>query len=332
MNVKLLLWAGALWCVQALAEAPLPSLANSAYERAHRAMYWADWDELERLDAAARVDPERARNGGLALCQVREAIGRGHGNPSLAYHEARVAGTLAWAQRRPELALAHAAHLEALSGLAWFHRGGGYANTVSDQRFRDFRATLDRAQAYAEQHAAVLSGDGFAAQVMAELLRDRGASVAQQLAAARRGLKQEPWDECIYRSVINSLMPKWGGTPQQLDAWVREAMRNLPEAEASMRYVRLYNDAVDRYYEQSLFEDTPVQWPLMREGLKRMVAAHPQSEYWRNRRGFLACMAKDRETAAEVLEAIDKPDLDAWSGGSDGQRNFQACKRWALQS
>jgi len=71
---------------------------------------------------------------------------------------------------------------------------------------------------------------------------------------------------------------------------------------------------------------------VVREGLKRMVASHPQSEYWRNRRAFLACMAKDRDTAAEALEAIDKPDLDPWGGGSDGQRNYQACRRWALQS
>ena len=127
-------------------------------------------------------------------------------------------------------------------------------------------------------------------------------------------------------------MPKWGGRPQQLEAWVREAMQGLPEAEASMRYVRMYDDAVGLHYEQSLFEDSLVQWPLMRDGLKRMVEANPHSIYWRNRRAFLACMAKDREATVEALEAIDKPELDSWGGGSDGQRNHQACRRWALQS
>ena len=58
----------------------------------------------------------------------------------------------------------------------------------------------------------------------------------------------------------------------------------------------------------------------------------PGPEPTGNRRAFLACMAKDRDTAAEALEAIDKPDLDPWGGGSDGQRNYQACRRWALQS
>ena len=326
-----------LACVLTLALAgvraqTVEALADTVYERASNAVFWGDWDELERLDAAARVDTQRARNGGLALCQINSALARSYASPSLQYHEARVAGTLAWAQRRPELALAHAAHLEALSDLAWFHRGSGYANTVSEQRFKDFHAALDRALGYADQHAAVLAGNGHAAQVVVNILVGRSASVAQQLAAARRGLSKEPWNECIYRAAINGLMPKWGGRPQQLEAWVREAMRDLPEAEASMRYARLYSDAVDRHYEQSLFEETLAQWPLMRDGLKRLSQAHAQGTYWTNRRAFMACMAKDREVAVQALEGIDKPDLDAWRGGSNGQRNYQACRRWALQS
>lgn len=332
MGVKQLWLAAALLCAQAVAQQPPAALADDIYERAASALYWADWDELERLDAAARVDPQRGRDGGLALCRLRSGLGSGTADPSVAYHEARVAGTLAWAKRRPELALAHAVHLRALVDLAWFHRGSGYANTVSEERFKDFHATLERALAYADRHAAVLAGDSYAAQLMLEMLLGRDSSVAQRLAAARRGIGKEPWNECIQRAALNGLMPKWGGRPQQLEAWVREAMKGLPDAEASMRYVRMYDDAVDLHYEQSLFEDTLVQWPLMRDGLKRMVATHPQSRYWRDRRAFLACMAKDREGAVEALEAVDKPELDAWGGGSDGQRNYQACRRWALQS
>lgn len=307
-------------------------LADTAYEQASSALFWGDWDELERLHAAARVEPRRARDGALALCQVHSALSRRYESRSLAYHEARIAGSQAWAQKRPALAFAHAVHLRALSDLAWFYRGGGYANTVAEQRFNDFRATLDRALAYADQHAAVLAGDGDAAQVLVEILRGRGAGVAEQLAAARRGLGKEPWNDCVYRAAVTGLMPRWGGRPQQLEAWVREAMRGLPEAEASMRYARLYNNAVELHYEQSLFDETLVQWPLMREGLKRLTQAHPHSPYWRDRRAFLACMAKDRDVAVEALETIDQPYLEAWGHGSEGHRNHQACRRWALQS
>ncbi|WP_457421710.1 hypothetical protein [Roseateles sp. P5_E7] len=323
------LLALSLLCAHALPHAR--PAGDDIHYQAASATYWADWDELERLGAAARAAPQWSRDGALALCSFRHGLGSGAIDQSLAYHEARVAGTLAWAQRRPELALAHASHLRALVDMAWFQSGSAFANTTPGDRRKDYRVTVDRVQAYAEQHAAALSGDSHAAEVMLEVMLFRRVSVDERLAAARRALSKEPGDECIYRAAINGLMPRWGGTPQQLEAWVREAMRTLPDGEASMRYARLYNDAAVHHYEQSLFENTRVSWPLMRQGLERLVAAYP-GDYWRNRRAVLACMAKDREVAAAALKTIDQPELDAWGSDRDAERNYQSCKRWALQS
>lgn len=333
MSMRQVLLALGLLCALAPCRAqPAAQRADVIHYQAASAMYWADWDELTRLDAAARTTPQWSRDGALALCSFRHGLGSGAVDQSLAYHEARVAGTLAWAQRQPELALAHAAHLRALVDMAWFQSGSAFANAAPGDRRKDYRVTVDRALAHADQFAATLSGDSHAAEVMLEVLLFRRASVEERLAAARRALSKEPEDECIYRAAITGLMPRWGGTPQQLEAWIRESTRNLPEAEASMRYARLYNDAAVQQYGTSLFENTRVQWPLMRQGLERMAAAYP-GDYWRNRRAVLACMAKDREVAAGTLKTIDKAEPGAWgSDDSDAERNYQACKRWALQS
>lgn len=327
-----------LWVVWLLsagcarAEGPGSVLADTLLVDGPKAVFWADWDEVERLDAAARQDARRAANGGLAFCQMRDALNWKYASSSLAYHEAHVVATAAWAARRPELPVAHVAHLQALSQLAWFHRGGGYVSSVSEQRLQDFHRTLDRAVAYAQRHAAILSSDPLAAAVMTQIVRAQGGSVAQQLAVARRGLTREPWNECLYRVAVTGLVPRWGGRPQQLEAWVRESMQGLSEEQASMRYARMYNDAVDQGYEQTLFADTLVQWPLMRQGLERLAQTHSAGTYWRDRRAYLACMAGDRDAAVQALERIDKPDADAWGGGREVQRNYQACRRWALQS
>ncbi len=327
----LLAAAAGLASAQAPAAANAPSLADTIEHRAASAMFWGDWDEVERLYAAARAAPQRATEGGQAACLFGVGAERGYGGSSQAYHEARVAGTLEWTRRRPDSPLARAMHLDALVSLAWFYRGAGFANTVSDQRFADFRAKLNEALDYAKANSAVMARDSYYVRPLLTLLRGLNVGVRQQLEIARQGLRQNAFDECIYYRSVDSLMPKWGGTPQQLESWVRESMKGLPDAEALKRYARLYDVAADSEYEQGLFDDSLARWPLMRDGLRALVAESPQGRYWKNRLAFFACMVKDREVAVPALEAVEEaPRFDTW--GPTGQRNYQSCKRWALQS
>ena len=145
----------------AAVDAPVPVLADTVYDRTAVAMSWADWEEMERLYAEARTDMRRAAEGGLAVCLFGNGVVRGYAGESQAYHETRVAATLAWARTRPDSPLAHAVHLQSLVNQAWFFRGGGFAKTVSDQRFADFKAKLNEALAYMQAHAAVLERDNY---------------------------------------------------------------------------------------------------------------------------------------------------------------------------
>lgn len=307
------------------------ALADTVYERASQASFWGDWDELERLYAATKTDFRRAEVGGLAICRFGDGATRGYDGESSAYHEAQVAATLAWARSRPDSPLAHAFHLQALVDQAWFYRGSGFAKTVSDQRFADFKAKLNEALAYAKANGAVMGRDNFYIRPLLALLRGLGVGVRQQLEIASKGMRKDATDDCLYLAAIPSLLPKWGGEPDDLERWVRQSMKGLPEKEALQRYVRLYNYATDGDYEQTLFEASAARWPLMRDGLRAILADSPRSRYWQGRLAYFACMVKDREVAVPALEAIGaNPDFEAW--GHTGQRNYQACRRWALQS
>lgn len=335
MTRRLMAWA--LVAAQGLALAQTsppaaPALADGIKEQAAEAMFWADWDELERLYAAARTELHRGEEGLLlASCRFGFGLGNRYEGESQPYHDARVASTLAWARSRPESPLAHAVHLAALTDSAWFIRGAGYAKSVSDQRFDEFRAKVGEALAYARTHSAVMARDNYYIRPLLTLLRSAGVGVGAQLEIARQALRKDATDECIYQSAIDSLMPKWGGSPELLERWIRESMKGLPDADALKRYTRLYNTAAHSDYEQSLFDGSLARWPLMRDGLRDILAESPNSRYWKSRRAYFACMVKDREVAVPALEAIGAtPDVEAW--GHTGQRNYQACKRWALQS
>jgi len=330
-TLKRHLLAALLALCPAFALAQAPVLADTLQDRAAKALFWGDWDELERLHGAARLDTRRSEEGVLPACLFARGIGRKYDDDSLAYHEARVAGTREWTQRRPDSALAHAVHLEMLVDLAWFHRGSGFANTVSDQRFADFRAKLDEALAYAKANGAVMTQHSFYTRPLLALMRGLGVGLDKQLEIARHGLRKEPGDECVYLRLVDSLVPKWGGHPQQLEAWVRESMKGLSDTDALARYARLYDWAGSVDFHQGFFDASLVRWPLLRDGLRQLIKESPKGRYWKNRLAYYACMAQDRDAATPALEAIEAgPSFDAW--GRDGQRNYQACRRWALQS
>lgn len=330
-----LVLAAGLAVAQAPAPAPAPAaqkvLADTIYDSASLALLWGDWDELERLYAAARTDLQRGDEGALASCRFGHGVERGYNGESQIYQETVVAATLAWARSRPDSPLAHTVHLQSLIDQAWFFRGGGFAKEVSDQRFADFKAKLGEALAYAKANGAVLGSDNYFVRTLLTLMRGMNVGIRQQLEIARKGLRQDATDDCIYLAAIPSLLPKWDGTPEELERWVRESMKGLPEKQALQRYARLYNSATDGDYEQTVFEASLARWPLMRDGLRALIADAPKGRYWKGRLAYYACMVKDRETAVPALEAIEAaPDFGAW--GPTGQRNYQACKRWALQS
>jgi hypothetical protein len=328
----LLAAAPALSMAQVTAPTGSAALADTITDRVATAVFWADWDELEQLYTAAQSDLQRGDEGGLlASCRFGFGVGHNYLDESQAYQDARVASTLDWVRRRPDSALAQAVHLQALVSQAWFIRGSGFAKTVSDQRFAEFRAKLNEALAYTKAHSAVMGRGNYYIRPLLTLLRGMGVGAKQQLEIARKGLRKDASDECIYQGAIDSLVPKWGGEPEQLESWIRESMKGLPEADALKRYTRLYNTATHSDYEQSLFETSYARWPLMRDGLRALISESPKSRYWKGRLAYFACMVKDREVAVPALEAIEaSPDFEAWD--STGQRAYQACKRWALQS
>lgn len=337
MTLKKVFLAVALVGLQGLAPAqlqaepaPLP-LADTIESRTFVALWRGDLDEIERLYAQARTNTQRSQEGSYAACLFARGLARKRQGEELADFEAKLAKTLEWTRRRPESPLAHAIHVEALVDLAWFYRGGGYANTVSEQSFEEFNAKLNEALAYTQAHLDVMRKESFYTRPLLAVLRGLNVGVEQQMEMARKAMRNEPGDECIYLRVVDSLVPKWGAGPEQLEAWVRESMRGLPEAAALMRYARLYDSAAANGYQQSLFKGSLARWPLMRDGLRQILHESPDSRHWKNRLAYFACMVSDREVAEPALEAIEAdPKFDAW--GSAGQRTYQACKRWALQS
>lgn len=319
--------------VQAWAAQAATPATQSIKDTAEMALWWGDFDALERQNAVLRQPGHFDPDGSLQLEQFRNALvlvfENKDGNVE-AYLQELEALTLQWAAEHPKSALAHTMHADVLLAHAWSYRGGGYSNEVPPQAMQEFEAYLTRAFDYLKAHADVAFTDSYAHDTLLRIGRGLGWNARQLEAIAQDGLKRNPEDYALYFKVMTSLLPKWGGNPKVLDDFIRRAAEQTKAAQGMAMYARLYSAAAEEQFEHELFQDSYADWPLVKQGWEDLLARYPDSPGRRNRYAYMACLAKDRTTLLALLDQLG-PKVDAKQWGANPQRSLEGCQRWAKE-
>ncbi|HSB64788.1 MAG TPA: DUF4034 domain-containing protein [Thermoanaerobaculia bacterium] len=156
-----------------------------------------------------------------------------------------------WVDESPKPWAAFAARGAQRHALAWSLRGGGYADTVSDAVFAEFhRHEIAAAE---DLRKAIKRRPRFIAAhyVLIQILRGSP--------AARRVLDEalEACPECFQprAAYLDALSPKWGGSYEEMEAFVREAIASNP----SPRLKLLRGFILTERAAQAMNENNPAQ-------------------------------------------------------------------------
>lgn len=309
------------------AESPIKTAAQEA-------LWNGDFKELERQNALFR-QPGRsiAPDGQSQLNLYRDGIDSVFDNDvddTEAYLKELDALTLRWATEHPDSALAHILHAKALTEHGWSYRGGGYVKDVPREAWKDFHAYLERAANYLKAHADVALTDSSAHLVLLRIGRGLGWPSEQMVAIANDGLKRNPDDLDLTFQVMGTLLPKWGGNADVLDAYINQVTAQTRAQFGMGMYARLYASAAINQYGYTLFQDTHADWRKIRQGYDDLLARYPGSPMFRNRYAFIACIAKDKATAGRLLGELGTA-IDTSEWGSNPERSVESCRRWAAQ-
>ena len=314
--------------------APLPALAaeeSPVTIAAANAMRTGDFAALEKqyalLKQPGRIEADGVSPLGWFDRGIDSVIGATVKDDE-AYLRELEALTLEWARDYPKSALAHILHAAVLVEHGWSYRGGGYAKEVPPDAWKVFHDYLRRAVGYLEAHADVALTDSGAHRLLLKIGRGLGWTVPQLDAIRREGLKRNPDDINLYFAMLEGLLPKWGGTPGQLDDYIRQATAETRGRFGMGMYARLYATAADRDFKHSLFESSHADWDTMKRAYEDMFARYPDSPERRNGYAYMACLAKDKETLLRLLEEIGT-DIRMTHWGANPERSLEACRRWA---
>jgi hypothetical protein len=295
------------------------------------AFWWGDFAELQRLHALLQAPGDRDVHG-----QHRMAVFRRGVRPivdrdpaSEGYHQHLVALTARWARDHPGSPLAHQLHLQARLAMAWWHRGTGYANTVSPDAWKRFRGEIDAAIAHLTTHAEVALQDGHGYVQAVALGRAAGWDIDRLLALVDTGLRRTPDDIGLHRAMLHSLLPKWGGSAELVDRYINWAAEQAGPERGGHLYAVLYASAADNAFSHRLFADTRASWARMNDGWRTIVERFPSRSNI-NRHAYLACIARDKAVLRPLLERVgDDPVLEVW--GANAAPTLDGCRRWAAE-
>lgn len=285
------------------------------------------FDSLDKAADRARSSKERVTGGAWKLFLFYYVLSQPVTGDTATEREwtERLAQLERWAAARPQSITARVALADAYLGYAWFARGGGYANTVSESDWELFHSRVGQA-ANTLKEAQNLSAKCPHFYFVTLLVgRAEGWPMDAMREVFERAIAFEPSYYHYYREYTINLLPRWSGEPGDAEAFAEESLRRIGGQQGTFLYFEiatvLYCLGSDRPTEPSL------SWPKIQEGFAAMEAQYGATNLKLNRFAYLALLYHDREVARRILMRVD----DKWEISAWGKRStFDQARAWAI--
>jgi hypothetical protein len=232
--------------------------------------------------------------------------------------------TLRWAREEPDSPLPRLMHAEVLYAHAWEIRGTRYVKDTPQHVWKPFHAMLSRTLKYLDEERAIAAR---APEYYSLSLRAMRGSEdgGDPLARFDQGQRAFPGYYQMYFEMLETLLPKWGGSVEHMDAFAEAAVDATRKTEGESMYARIYWVAAQGPYRFNLFDATSVRWGRMKQGFEDVMKRYPDQWNLQNYARF-ACDAQDRDKLAELLAKVQMPPMmEAWSN----PQLFEKCSQMA---
>ncbi|RYF40812.1 MAG: DUF4034 domain-containing protein [Comamonadaceae bacterium] len=231
-----------------------------------------------------------------------------------------------WAAQFPRSALPAIALSNAYTAHGWAYRGNGMADTVAKEDWVKLEHYLGKAQEALVSRREAGEKDPNWWREMIEMARVRGWPGEQFNAVSVKAMDAFPGHYDIYFEIGLALLPKWGGSMEQVAAFMDDAVRRTRQTEGESLYGRIYWSLTGNMTEREKRHPL-LPWSKVRAGLNDVVQRYPDS--W-NMNSFarMACEAGDKPTAFSLLARIEGSVVEpAWHSRAQLQR----CRNWAAE-
>lgn len=258
------------------------------------------WKDLENYFEFARKGHPRFPNGNSFVEALYNGVMSQQGVTPDQYNELYEA----WEKEDPNSAIPRLIKVKNVSDRVWKMRGGGFADTVSNDAIAAMKDMTDRCLPLLREAAKASPDDSYVDLLQLSVVMGKSASAADVRKIAESGLKKDPWDVNLLRSAGNFLMPRWTGEAKAFSTLATK----LKKDHAATSGPSLYAVAA-----LTMFEMEPEEWDTTRgfdykqmlEGLKHLHQEFPEDIGFHCTAVRAAVHKNDLKTARELFDQLE---------------------------
>jgi hypothetical protein len=198
---------------------------------------------------------------------------------------------------------------------AWQARGTGLANTVNEDQWKRFRALLEKSRKVLLDCKTYGANDPQWYAAMLETLRLLSADRLELAQVFVEGFQKFPDYRPIQTEMAWSMVPKWGGSAEQLEAFARGVAAKFPGREADAAYANLYNDLLREGWPtlEPGIASLKISCARWLRGQEAILAKFPGNQN-DNQAAWIAKTCADKSALRKYLARINgKVDPTVWS-------------------
>ena len=272
------------------------------------------YQELDALAARLQRDNVTFANGDWEISFFYEGVSDLPAAYTDAQWEQRMQALRDWWEADTESMTARVAYALGLFNYGWKARGKGYADTVTEDGWRQFRERLAEARriliaaerlgpdspVYYSTRLRIAFVDGTPRAQWEELF-------AQSVAAF-------PGYTRFYLAMANFLLPRWYGAPGEWEAFAAASADRVGGEAGDMLYAQIIWQMHEIRIFGNIFKESAAEWPRVQRGFEALCRRYPESLSALSEYCYLAGFGSDGRSLTRLLlqRLGNRVDLSVW--------------------
>lgn len=208
-------------------------------------------------------------------------------------------------------------------GNAWNVRGSGLGGSVSKESWELFNLRLREAEQLLLDSPAPIKDTPLWHNLLLAITQDTPHTKHKPDEVFEEAVRRWPDYYDFYEVRLSRLVPKWGGSWEQVESFVDRWSNEVSSSEGHSLYARLYTSLKDQRITP---DQTAMDWVKMRRSFEDLAKRYPSARF-KNLYASYACFARDRPAFGAASAKLSARELDPefWLSG----HSYEACMRWA---
>jgi hypothetical protein len=283
-----------------------------------------DFDKLDCIADAARSSKARFPGGLWKLHSIYWALDQPKGHVTDEDWNARLLLLKQWTVTKPNSVTARVALAGAYSSYAWYARGNGTADSVTESGWKLLSERMSKAEAILDEKSELTAKCPESFWIRQGIAQGQG--IEQETEILKRAIASYPDYYYYYRTHAYLMLPKWYGQDGDASQFAAESADRVGGSDGDILYFQIAGGVVCPCGDQTEFNR--MSWSRIQRGFAAVEQKYGASMINLNLFALMATNVDDAVVADAAFKRLgDNWDKDTWIT----EDYFNGSKTWEAQ-